>query len=53
VELVSHAEMDIAGNDRIIATANFDKDYSCPSSPAASVDGRYNDPKNLDHDWET
>lgn len=52
VELVSHSEQDLAGNDRIIISANYDKDYSCPSSPAMSTDGR-NINGEHEHDWET
>lgn len=53
VELVSHAELDITGNDRVIAFANYDKDYSCPSSPANSFDGRNHGSIGSEHDWET
>lgn len=45
--------MDIAGNDRVIMCADYEKDYSCPSSPANSTDGRNLSSAGSDHDWET
>lgn len=53
VELISHAELDIVGNDRVLASASYDKDYSCPSSPANSIDGKNLSSIGSDHDWET